>query len=206
METSHFLEIMNSRFACKKYKDIPLSKESIEAILEAGRLSPTSFGLEGWAFHVVQNIDLRNRLTVACFDQESVLTAPLTIVITSLTESSYEPQGDFVRQRGERFPGTLDEFVSDYEGYFSFLKDMGRLNAWSKSQCYIAAANMMNIAVVEGIQSCAIEGFDEHKVATILNIDENKWNIALVITFGYRDEEVREKIREPLEKLVTYYH
>jgi len=61
---------------------------------------------------------------------------------------------------------------------------MGRLNAWSKSQCYIAAANMMNIAVVEGIQSCAIEGFDEHKVATILNIDENKWNIALVITFG----------------------
>lgn len=206
MNTNHFLEMMHTRFACKKYKDESLSKESIETILEAGRLSPTSFGFEGWAFHVVQNIQLREKLTAACFDQESVLTAPVSIVITALTESSYDPYGDFVKQRGERFPGTLEEFVADYEGYHQYLKEMGRINAWSKSQCYIAAANMMNIAAVMGIQSCAIEGFDGEKVANILTIDTDTWSVALVIPFGYPDEEVRKKIREPLERLVTYYN
>ncbi len=205
MNSSHFLEMMNTRFACKKYKKTPLSKESIESILEAGRLSPTSFGFEGWAFHVVQNSRLIERLTDACFDQESVLTAPITIVITALTENNYDPRGEFVTQRGKRFPGTLDEFVADYEGYHQFLKEQDRLDAWSKNQCYIAAANMMNIAVLEGIQSCAIEGFDENKIATILNIDKDKWQVALVIPFGYPAEEVREKIREPLSELVTYY-
>lgn len=205
MNKDHFLEMMNRRFACKKYKDEPLSKESIEAILEGGRLSPTSFGLEGWAFHVVLHTQLREKLTAACFDQESVLTAPVSIVITALTKASYEPYGDFVKQRGERFPTTLEEFIADYIGYHTFLKEMDRVNSWSKSQCYIAAANMMNIAVTMGIQSCAIEGFDEDKVANILGIDTDNWQVALVIPFGYPDEEVREKIREPLEKIVTYY-
>ena len=206
METNHFIEMMHTRFACKKFKSTHLSKESIETILEAGRLSPTSFGFEGWAFHAVQNKTLRENLTSACFDQESVLTAPLSIVICAVTEDSYEPRGEFVRQRGMRFPGTIEEFVSDYAGYHQFLKESGRLNAWSKSQCYIAAANMMNIAVLLGIQSCAIEGFDEHKVAHILNIDTTNWQVALVIPFGYPDEEVRRKIREPLERIVTYYN
>ena len=206
METSHFLKIMNTRFACKKYKGTPLSKESIESILEAGRLSPTSFGFEGWAFHVVSNNTLRDSLTVACFDQESVLTSPLTIIITALKASSYEPRGEFVTQRGKRFPGALSEFVNDYEGYYQFLKETHRLDSWSKSQCYIAAANMMNIAAIQGIQSCAIEGFDEDKVAKVLNLDTNVWQVALVIPFGYPDEPVREKIREPLLNLVNYYN
>ena len=36
--------ILRHRFACKKYKSTMLSREVIDEILEAGRLSPTSFG------------------------------------------------------------------------------------------------------------------------------------------------------------------
>lgn len=200
-----FIKAMHNRFACKKYLDKPIESNIIEAILEVGRLSPTSFGLEGWAFHVVQNTSLRRELTSACFDQESVATAPVTLVIANLRREDYDPYGSFVAQRGSRFPGTLGEYIDDYKGYWEFVTQEGRIEMWSRAQGYIAAANMMSAAAHWGIQSCAIEGFEEDKVSQLLGIDQSKWVISLLITLGYPDEPMREKVREPLAELVTYH-
>lgn len=205
LAAQRFMQAMQDRFACKWYKPERIEPQLVYLILEAGRLSPTSFGLEGWHFHVVQSATLRTEMTAACFNQESVATAPISIVITALKTASYEPYGAFVSQRGKRFPGTLQEFVDDYIGYYDFLLENGRIDCWSRSQCYIAAANMMQAGATVGIQSCAIEGFDEDKVAKILQLDTNVWQIAMVITFGYPNETIREKIREPLEALTSYY-
>lgn len=203
MET--FLSVMRTRFACKRYRDAPIADHLLIGILEAGRLSPTSFGLEGWKFHVIRDQTLRKDVTTACFEQESVATAPVTIAITALKAPFYDPDGAFAAQRGSRFPGTLEEFIADYRGYYEFLERQGRLDCWSRAQCYIASANMMHAAACEGIQSCAIEGFDESQMACLLQLDTTRWQVALVITFGYQDEQPRIKIREPLEELVEYH-
>jgi nitroreductase len=202
---AQFTQSLYTRFACKRYSDHTISEQQLRAILEAGRLSPTSFGLEGWHFHVVTDPTLRPEMTRACFDQESVATAPVTLIITARTASSYDPQGDFVRDRGIRFPGTLQEFIDDYLGYYQFLAEQKRLDCWSRSQCYIAAANMMQAAALMNIQSCAIEGFNEDLVAPIINLDRSLWQVALLITFGYPDEPIREKIRAPMDSLVTFH-
>jgi nitroreductase len=202
---AQYTQSLYTRFACKRYSDLPISEQQLRSILEAGRLSPTSFGLEGWHFHVVTDPTLRPAMTQACFDQESVATAPITVVIAARTASSYDPEGEFVRDRGIRFPGTLREFIDDYRGYYTFLSEWKRLDCWSRSQCYIAAANMMQAAALMGIQSCAIEGFNEDLVAPIIALDRNLWQVALLITFGYPDEPAREKIRAPLESLVTFH-
>lgn len=200
-----FLGIMHTRFACKRYLNTPLDERMQRMILEAGRLSPSSFGLEGWMFHVVTTPAVRSKLANACFDQESVATAPLCIVITALRADSYEVSGAFVAQRGMRFPGTFEAFIEDYRGYHEYLAESGRIDCWSRAQCYIACANMMSAAASEGIQSCAIEGFDETLVARTINLDHTAWQVALVITFGFPAEEAREKIREPLDRLVRYH-
>lgn len=199
------MKSMYDRFACKRYRNQPIASEDMDYLLEAGRLSPTSFGLEGWHFHVVTDMTLRKAMTDACFDQESVATAPMTVVIVARTAASYDPHGPFVRERGERFPGTLQEFVDDYIGYYQFLKDHGRIDCWSRAQCYIAAANMMQAGAVIGIQSCAIEGFDAEKIALSIDLDTALWQPAIVITFGYPDEPVREKIRASIDTLTTYH-
>jgi len=199
------MKSLYDRFACKRYRSQQIDDDDLDFLLEAGRLSPTSFGLEGWHFHVVRDPSLRAVMTTACFDQESVETAPVTVVIAARTADSYDPQGSFVRERGARFPGTLQEFIEDYEGYYRFLKEQGRLDCWSRAQCYIAAANMMQSGALIGIQSCAIEGFDEQKVATIIDLDTTVWQVALLVTFGYPDEPVREKIRASLESLTTFH-
>ncbi|MFA6732372.1 MAG: nitroreductase family protein [Sphaerochaeta sp.] len=199
----NFEQAMEHRFACKKYLDKDLEQEKLEKILTYGRLTPTAFGLEGWAFHVVTTSH-RGQLAAACFDQESVLMAPVSIVLVSYTADSYDPRGPFVAQRASRF-GALEPFIEDYEGYYQFLKKAKRLDSWSLSQCYLAAANMMTGAKMLGVDSCALEGFDNDRVLGLLGLSQKKYQVALVIPFGYAAQKERPKIRMDMGSLVTYH-
>ncbi len=198
-----FLEAMQSRFACKRYSDKKIAEEDLLSILEYGRLTPTSFGLELWAFHVVERPKLREHLYNACFEQESVLTAPLSIITLSRAHSYLDPNGPSVRERGLRFPGSIEAYIEDYTPYYDFLHEEDRLECWSRSQGYLAVANMMTGAAALGIQSCAIEGFDEDLVLAILGLDREDWTVSMVIPFGYPAEPARPKIRASLESLVV---
>lgn len=43
---TQFLDAMQFRHACKLFTDQKISKEDLRFILEAGRVSPSSFGVE----------------------------------------------------------------------------------------------------------------------------------------------------------------
>jgi len=198
-----FLEAMQNRFACKHYSERKISEEDLLSILEYGRLTPTSFGLELWSFHVVEKPALRKHLFTACFEQESVSTAPLSIIVLCRTQSYLDPDGPSVKDRGSRFPGSLTAYIEDYRPYYDFLREEGRLECWSRSQGYLAVANMMTGAANLGIQSCAIEGFDEGLVLALLGQESEDWTVSMVIPFGYPSEPARPKIRASLESLVV---
>ncbi len=195
------IEYLNRRFACKLYDGRMIEADKLDAILEAGRLSPSSFGLEPWTFHVARSSDLLS----SCFFQESMKTAPVTIVITAKRAQFFSPDSGFIRERSSRFPGGYEAFSDDFSGYYEFLKSEGRLDSWSRSQCYIAAMSMMIAAAEEGIESCAIEGFDNESVLSALGISPDDESVGIVIAFGYSAEPERSKIREPLGA-VTVYH
>ena len=79
------------------------------------------------------------------------------------------------------------------------------MDCWRRSQGYLPFANMMAGAAALGIQSCAIEGFDEKKVLRILDVNPEQWQVSLLATFGYPAEAERPKIRESLENLVSFH-
>ncbi|MDD4574523.1 MAG: nitroreductase family protein, partial [Sphaerochaeta sp.] len=87
--------------------------------------------------------------------------------------------------------------------YYNFLVEEGRLESWSRSQGYLAVANMMTGAAALGIQSCAIEGFDEDSVLSLLALDKQEWIVSMVIPFGYPAEPARPKIRASIKELVV---
>jgi nitroreductase len=64
---------------------------------------------------------------------------------------------------------------------------------------------MMTGAAMMGVQSCAIEGYNEQQVLDVLSLDGNQWQTSLLATFGYSAEAERPKIRESLEDLVVYH-
>ncbi|MDD3929174.1 MAG: nitroreductase family protein, partial [Sphaerochaeta sp.] len=62
-----FLEAMHHRFACKKYDEKQrIGEAQLKEILEYGRLTPTSFGLELWSFAVVRTQEKKQELFHAC--------------------------------------------------------------------------------------------------------------------------------------------
>lgn len=200
-----FLAAMRDRWACKLYDGQALKPEEESFILECGRLSPSSFGLEPWSF--VANRPggpVRKALFEACFGQEGVRTAGMVVAILARRAEAYDPDGPLVLQRSARFPGGHPVFRADFIGYYEFLKSEGRLEEWAKAQAYIACANMMTGAKAAGIDSCAIEGYKEGEVLAALGAEPETWRVGLVVIFGRPAEPAREKIREDLEDISEF--
>lgn len=219
-EASTFLEAMKRRFACKLYDGRALPREIEDYILDCGRLSPSSFGLEHWKFLVnraseaggaglaggsgANGSSVRDALYDACFAQDAVKTAGMVVAILVHRAADYEPDSAFARQRSERFPGGHPVFRDDYKGYYEFLASEGRIEEWARAQAYIACANMMTGAAAAGIDSCAIEGYREADVLAAFGAAPAEWRVGIVAVFGRAAEPPREKIREPLPELVEY--
>ncbi|AEJ18915.1 nitroreductase family protein [Gracilinema caldarium] len=200
------LSAMERRYACKRFNPTQkIAAQDLDLILEAGRLAPSSFGLEHWHFFVSREQAMLNCFYEACFSQENIRTCAALITIAVRTAPAYHPESDFVRSRAERFPGGYPVFIEEYRSYWEFLTQSGAVEAWARSQGYIAAANMMTMAASLGIDSCAIEGYKEEAVLAILDLPRRDWRISLLLPLGYRDEPIREKIRMPKESIITGY-
>ncbi len=196
---------MRHRYACKLYDTgRKLSADDISFILECARLSPSSFGLEHWHLHAVTLPSIIAALREACFDQDVVGTAAFVVVAACRRDPAYKPGSAFVTERGSRFPGGLEVFVDDYRGYYAYLAKNALVDHWARAQTYIACANMMTGAAAAGIDSCAIEGFDNEQVLSVLGLDPVIWQTGIITVFGYSAaDDDREKIRMPAARIIT---
>ena len=129
----------------------------------------------------------------------------MTVAVLVRSAAFANPDGELVKERGRRFPDTFETFIEDYRPYYQFLTEHDRLDCWLRSQGYLAVANMMTGAASLGIQSCAIEGFDQKKVLDVFKVEQAQWQVSLLASFGYPLDEVRPKIRLPFEDLVYTY-
>ena len=197
-----FHGLMTRRFACKQFrKDRTLSPDQVGQLLEIGRLSPSSFGIEAWHFVAVTSPGINARLGAACGGQEAVSSASCVIVTLFPPVTHLYPGSDFLVSRAERFPGGWKVFKDDYQGYFEFLRAEGRLEHWARAQTYIPCANMMTGAASFGVDSCAIEGFDESGVLEAIGWSDRDWKVGILASFGYAAEACRVKIREPIDSV-----
>ncbi len=196
------LDIFNRRHACHMFHtDRDIAADDLEFILDAGRLSPSSFGLEQWKFVVLTSSRHKQALQDTCFNQPQVGTASAVIVILAKL-ADLEPDADYVVQLLKReYPG--EAFATALKNYQAF-HAVTDIKAWSCAQCHIAAANMMTAATAVNLDSCAIGGFDPDQVMRLLKIDPTRHEPALILALGYCALEQGEKLRLPLDALVEY--
>jgi len=62
----------------------------------------------------------------------------------------------------------------------------------------------MNAAAILGIDSCPIGGFEADKIIDLFNIDSSKYEVSLVIAFGYRVSEPNIKNRRDFDDIVKF--
>lgn len=196
-----FDQAMHFRHACKLFDDTKaIHAEDFDFILNAGRLSPSSFGVEQWHFFVIRDPQMREEIRQASWGQPQITTSSELIAV------AYKKN---VRSTDAYIQNEFDKFHYP-EGFRSMYaqwidpRDNETLECWSSRQVYIAGANMMTAAASIGIDSCPIEGFDRDSVEKIMGIDTDTYGIAMLLPFGYRVNEQQPRHRSDLGELVTY--
>ncbi|OHE05044.1 MAG: NAD(P)H-dependent oxidoreductase [Sulfurimonas sp. RIFOXYD12_FULL_33_39] len=203
-----FKEAMDFRHACKLFdENRKISNEDIREILEAGRKSPSSFGMEPWKFLVITNEELKAKIRPHCWNQPQITTCSHLVIVLAAIKSLKVESG-VVKQRflrREMPQEKLDFYMDLYAKHLKkTLSSDENILCWSARQTYIAAANMMTCAATLGIDSCPIEGFDKEDAERVLNLDTNKYQLSLVLPFGYRVNEQSTQLRLDFNDVVEF--
>ncbi|WP_225747531.1 NAD(P)H-dependent oxidoreductase [Eikenella sp. Marseille-P7795] len=210
------LEAFHRRYACKKYDPArKISREDFAFILETGRLSPSSFGLEPWRFLIIQNPQLRAEIRqVAWGAADKIMDCSHFVVILARTQAAMQP--DYQRKMWGEVHHIPPQAVEIREGFFkqfaesdfALTESPRAFYDWSCKQSYIALANMMSAAAFIGIDSTPIEGFRLEEANALLAgkglFDPAAYHISIMAAFGYRGEDIRAKTRLPMEEIVQW--
>jgi nitroreductase len=205
---NEFMEIMDFRHACKVFDDTKkISDEDIRFILETGRKSPSSFGMEAWKFLVITNEELKAKLRPACWNQVQITSCSHLVVLLAGIDSVKVESGE-VKKRFARKDISQENLEFYMQLYADHLKDTlssdENVYAWTAKQTAIAAANMMSAAASIKIDSCPIEGYDKQQVEEILDLDASKYQLSMVIPFGYRLNEQSKQLRLSFDEVVEF--
>jgi nitroreductase len=197
-----FRQALEFRFACKQFDERRvLPRGDLDYVLEAGRLSPSSLGLEPWRFLVIEDLALRRLLRSACWNQVQVTSASALVVVLAL-KNELALDSAYPRAMLRRLVASEGELEEAMEIYRDIAR--GDLVGWSVAQCHIALAEMMMAAAIIGVDSCPMGGFEPEAVAEVLRIDRKRFEIAVMLAIGYRAQPQPAKQRLPLAELVEY--
>ncbi len=199
---------MQFRHACKRFDENKTVPDALmQYILEAGRTSPSSFGMEPWKFLVVRNDDLKAKLRPLCWNQPQITTCSHLVIILAAIDS-VRPESGIPQKRFERRPLPQEQIDAYIALYGNFLADTlstdEKTFCWTARQTYIALANMMTAAAYEKVDSCPIEGFEKEEVERLLEINTKEYQVAVMVAFGYRVNPQSKQLRLPFDEVVEY--
>jgi nitroreductase len=129
------------------------------------------------------------------------------VVILAAIEN-VKPSSGIPQKRFNRRPLTQEQI----EGYINLysnhldqtLSSDENIYHWTARQTYIALGNIMTAAAYIGIDSCPIEGFEKEKVEKILELDTTKWQVSVIVPFGYRINEQSTQLRLPFKEVIEF--
>lgn len=201
IKTPTLLDLMRRRHACHAFlPGASVHDAELQAVLEAGRLAPSSFGLEPWRFLVVPDPSRLPQLQEACYGQAQVVAAgALVAILASIADM--QPDSPVLQARLAR--EHADDGAAGLAAYRAFHAATD-IRAWAIAQCMLASAQMMLAATAAGLDSCAIGGFDEAALAAVLGIDPQREAIALLLALGRCAHPAGAKQRLPLAQLVEW--
>lgn len=209
----------NRRMAIRVYNDQEVSREDMEFILDTAWLSPSSVGLEGWRFIVLDRTkmaELQETVKdIAWGAIPQMETASHFVLLVAEKNARFD--GQSLRQslirRGLSSQEDIESRIKLYESFqtndMKMADNPRALYDWVAKQTYIAMGNMMTTAAMLDIDTCPIEGFNHdilnQRLANLGWIDGDKEAVATMISFGYRLQDPKHpRSRKPREEVITW--
>lgn len=207
----NYLEALRWRYSVKKFNGKKIPREKLDNILEAGRLSVSSQGMQPYHLLVVENDEILQKLIPAFYNPSQISTCSHLIVLVSKTKidkkyvdnyfSHIINERDITLERLSAFRNNINAFIENYSPK--------ELENWSEKQNYIVLGSMIMASAQEQIDTCPMEGFRAEILEDILNTNKENEKISVVLALGYRAEDDIfqnfKKVRKPDDKFVKFF-
>lgn len=200
------IERLNWRYATKEFDNTKkLNKEQLDKVLDALRLSASSFGLQPWKFVVVENEQTRATLREASWNQAQIVDASHLIVLCRPSTIGDADVDRFLTLTSETNGAPLEALKGFGDMMKGFLANMddAKKAAWMKNQIYLALGNLLTVCAALDIDTCPIEGFSPEKYDQILDLPAKGLNSVVVCPIGYRKDSDKyasaKKVRYTVE-------
>lgn len=189
-------EAINCRWSTRRMDpNKHVADEDMNLIINAGIKAPSGFNAEAWKFLVVTGN--KKRLSVACSSQPAI-TECSKLVFYLYTKTA----GFCIEEYQNRLErnNVPEEAIKTHK---EIVTDLSKGN-YLEVQTYFAVSQMVLQATALGIDTLIIGGFDEDALIKELNIDKEKYGIALITAYGYGIGKGKPRITKPFEEVVSF--
>ena len=206
---SDYLESLQWRYSTKVFdSSAKLPEEIFTQLLEAMRLSASSFGLQLWKFIVVKDPEVRKQLLAESYGQNQIVDASHLIVLCR--PDKFEPQ--MLQAHIDHMAKVRNVPAASFDGFKQyaggFINNNPDLDIWMNSQLYIVLGNLLSACAVAKIDACPMEGFSIEGYNRVLGLGALNLRSGIVIPVGFRSANDKyastAKVRFPLAEIVLY--
>jgi nitroreductase / dihydropteridine reductase len=184
-----FLQNLNWRYATKKYDTSKKLKQAeLDQILEAVRMAPSSNGFQPYDVIVVNNVDLREKLKAAAYNQAQVTEASHFLVFAAwdnITEHNLGKVFDVLADVRGNNEALAERRKSSIAGFAA--KPAEANFQYAAQQAFIGLGFALAAAAELKIDASPMGGFDPAKFDEILGLKARGLRSVVVLGLGHRD-------------------
>lgn len=190
IDRSQLIDQLNWRYATKQYDPTrKISAADWAALEEVLVLSPSSLGLQPWAFLVVDDPAVRAELMLASYGQPQIVDASHLVVFATKANIDDDHVDAFVRRTADVRSITVESLAGlrtmASRSIVHGMTDAER-RVWAVNQTYIALGNLITSAALLGIDATPMEGIEKSRYDDILGLQPRGLTTSVVAALGYR--------------------
>jgi nitroreductase len=194
MNKMEFKQVVEQRYATKKFDGKKIDQKKVDELLELIRMSASSFGIQPYKIKVVSDDKTKKLLQAASWNQENVGTASHVLIFCANTDvlGNIKLLEKAMIKNGATKEG-LKGYIDMMTGFVNNLNDEAK-KVWTQKQAYIALGNAINGAKALGFDSCPMEGFSPAEYSKILKLPTTLIP-TVVCPIGYAADKPKPKAR-----------
>ncbi len=202
-------EAIQKRVTIRRWKPLPVEKEKILRVLEAGRRAPSWGNTQPWRYIVVQERTKIEELAGHCGGQPQIMTAPVVIICCGLTDAfSQKMHRESLKQLIEAgvmdWPDeVLDNVVLGNDLFAPYRLGEQAMMIKASEQIMISVAFMTLEALNQGLGSCWAGAISPKDIAQSMKLPQGMFVHDLLL-LGYPDENPKPRPRKPFEQIVYW--
>lgn len=205
----NLINALNWRYAVREFSANIIAPEQVQQLLDATRLSASSYGLQPYHLLVVQSPAIRQQLVEFSLGQDKVANCSHLIVFAAHTNIGDATVNRYIKQFSQTRGVEASQLVNMQEHYKAALAvmDKNQRQEWAHQQAYIALGNFLTCAALMAIDTCPMTGIEFEGYNRVLGLREKNLTTTAVCPIGIRhpqDASAREKkVRFDAQDMVT---